>query len=534
MPRILDDVPERAKRLRRASVELLSSLDLDRVEREIVRALRDLLAADAAAVMLADAKDASLVIDAQDGLSDEYARSQRIPFDAAKRSFKGTDDHVILDLRIEGFGDRALVRAEGLAKVLAIPLTRAGEFIGSLNAYLKDPNVEFNARSIELAHVLAVEASVAIGNARVYREVVRQSELQAAIFKAVGEGIVIVYPPGRIAALNDVAADFLGVDPDGDALAHSVAMARFSPRDAATGEALTADQTPAMRALRGEDVRMELALKNERTGVERIVDLKARPVRAEGEIVAAVVTMYDLTELRRMEEEKEQFLSIVSHELRTPLTPLKALAQLLISRIRRSREKQQPLDMDSLERNLASIERQVDRMNGLVTDLLSVSRAGRGKLELDARSFDLATSVRDMVDRYVVATREEGRHSFVVEAPARLVVTADQARVEQMLMNLIGNAVKYSPRGGEVRVQLQQQNGEAEIVIRDQGIGISETDLGRLGTPFTRGSGKAASFAGMGIGLHVAKLMAQAHGGSLMLESEGEDRGATVRVKLPA
>ena len=528
-------MPERAKRLHRASLELLGSLDLDRVEREIVRALRDILAADAAAVMLTDAKGASLVIDSQDGLSEEYARSQRIPFAAAKGSFEGTDDHVILDLRSEGFGDRALVRAEGLAKVLAIPLTRNGEFIGSLNAYLKDPSVEFNAQSIDLAHVLAVEASVAIGNARTYREAVRQGELQRAIFKAVGEGIVIVYPPGRIAALNDVASDFLGIDgPDREAGAPSVAMARFSPRDVATGESLLPEQTPAMRALRGEDVRMELALKNAKTGVERIVDLKARPVRAEGEIVAAVVTMYDLTELRRMEEEKEQFLSIVSHELRTPLTPLKALAQLLISRIRRSREKQQPLDMDSLERNLASIERQVDRMNGLVTDLLSVSRAGRGKLELDQRAFDLATSVRDMVDRYVVATREEGRHSFVVEAPARLVVTADQARVEQMLMNLLGNAVKYSPRGGEVRVQLQQENGEAEIVIRDQGIGISQTDLARLGSPFTRGTGKAASFAGMGIGLHVAKLMAEGHGGSLRLESEGEDRGATVRVKLPA
>jgi signal transduction histidine kinase len=289
-----------------------------------------------------------------------------------------------------------------------------------------------------------------------------------------------------------------------------------------------------MRALRGEDVRMEVALKNAVTGDERIVDLRARPVWAEGEVVAAVVTMYDLTERRRMEEEREQFLSIVSHELRTPLTPLKALAQLLISRIKRSREKQQPLDLDSLERNLASIERQVDRMNGLVTDLLSVSRAGRGKLEMDQRAFDLATSLRDMVDRYVVATREEGRHSFVVEAPARLVVTADQARVEQMLMNLLGNAVKYSPRGGEVRVQLRQQDGAAEIVIRDQGIGIGKEDLGRLGSPFTRGTGKAASFAGMGIGLHVAKLMAEGHGGSLKLESEGEDRGATVRVTLPA
>lgn len=271
------------------------------------------------------------------------------------------------------------------------------------------------------------------------------------------------------------------------------------------------------------------------TGERRIVFAMGRSVRdTNGAVTAAVATMHDLTELRQLEEEKEQFLSIVSHELRTPLTPLKALAQLQVSRIHRAQQRGEPLDLEGLERNLLSIERQVDRMNGLVSDLLSVSRAGRGKLEMDRRPFDLATSVRDTVERYVQATREEGRHRFVVEAPNSLVVNADQARVEQLLMNLIGNAVKYSPRGGEVRVSLKGQDGTAEIVIVDEGIGITPEDLPRLGTAFTRGTGKAATFAGMGIGLHVARLLAVAHGGSLELESPGEDRGTTVRVKLPA
>ena len=126
----------------------------------------------------------------------------------------------------------------------------------------------------------------------------------------------------------------------------------------------------------------------------------------------------------------------------------------------------------------------------------------------------LALSVRDIVERYVQATREEGRHEFSVEAPEALTVTADQARIEQMLMNLIGNAVKYSPRGGKVRVSLARQDGAAEITIEDEGIGIPSEDLPRLGGPFTRGSGKASTFAGMGIGLHVAKLLSEAHGGS--------------------
>jgi signal transduction histidine kinase len=247
----------------------------------------------------------------------------------------------------------------------------------------------------------------------------------------------------------------------------------------------------------------------------------------------AIINARLVTQLRDTDEAREQFLSIVSHELRTPLTPLKALAQLQLARLKRSRERGTPMDLDALARNLESIERQVDRMNGLVNDLLSVSRAGKGTLEMDRAPFDLAAEVRDVVGRYVAATREEGRHTFALDAPPTLTYEGDHARIDQLLMNLVGNAVKYSPRGGKVAVQLAQHDGAAEIAITDDGIGIPATDMQRLGGAFTRGAGKAATFAGMGIGLHVARLVAEAHGGSLRLESPGEDRGTTVRVRLP-
>lgn len=251
------------------------------------------------------------------------------------------------------------------------------------------------------------------------------------------------------------------------------------------------------------------------------------------QVSVAITNARLFTQLERMDEEREQFLSIVSHELRTPLTPLKALAQLQLGRLRRSQERGQPMDLDALERNLESIERQVDRMNGLVNDLLSVSRAGRGQLEIERAPFDLAAEVREVVERYVTATREEGRHSFAIDSPATLTYDGDQARIDQLLMNIVGNAVKYSPHGGQVSVRLARHNGAAEIAVTDRGIGIQAADLSRLGAAFTRGTGKAATFAGMGIGLHVAKLVAEAHGGSLQVESAGEDRGTTVRVRLP-
>src|SRR5206468_10013510 len=136
------------------------------------------------------------------------------------------------------------------------------------------------------------------------------------------------------------------------------------------------------------------------------------------------------------ERQKDEFISIVSHELKTPLTPLKALAQLMRLRLRRHREEGRPLDLDSLDANLRNIERQVDRMAGLVNDLLEVSRAGQGRFDLQPQEFDLAPVIRDVVRRQSELAAEEGRHTLSLEAPDSLVITGDAMRIEQALTNL--------------------------------------------------------------------------------------------------
>ena len=243
--------------------------------------------------------------------------------------------------------------------------------------------------------------------------------------------------------------------------------------------------------------------------------------------------MHDLTVEREAERQKDEFLSIVSHELKTPLTPLKALAQLLRLRLRRHREDGRALDLDSLEANLKTIERQVDRMSGLVNDLLVVSRAGQGRFELQPQEFDLVPTVRDVVHRCSEIAAEDGSHRFIVEAPDSLLITGDSMRIEQALTNLVANAVKYSPSGGDVRVTLAQQDGRASVTVTDQGIGIDAAEIPGLGKPFARGSRRAQTFSGMGIGLYLARLVAEGHGGSIALNSAGDDKGTTVTLELP-
>ena len=240
-----------------------------------------------------------------------------------------------------------------------------------------------------------------------------------------------------------------------------------------------------------------------------------------------------MSDVGESERQKDEFISIVSHELKTPLTPLKALAQLLRLRLRRHREEGRPLDLDSLDANLRTIERQVDRMAGLVNDLLEVSRAGQGRFELQPQELDLGPVVREVVRRQQELVADEGKHTVTLEAPESLVMTGDALRLEQAVANVVANAVKFSPAGGAVRVAVVEREGMISITVRDQGIGIAADELPDLAKPFARGSKRARTYSGLGIGLYLARLVAERHGGSLALASDGEDKGTTVTLALP-
>ena len=520
----------RLRRLHDANDAMSASLDLEHRLRNAVTSARDLVPADAAAVFLPNAEGDALVIRAHDGLSENYAAQQSLPMDEVRAQFRAAGEHVILDMPAGSVGDHALIATEGLAKVLSLPLFFANRLIGSLAVYSKDPKRTFEADDIEVAHLLAATTAIGITNSRLYAEAIAQQDLHRHLLDALGDGVLIGWPTGRYET-NPRAREILGV---GEFETLAELRAAVAVRDLTTGEPVRRGSYPLDRALRGETSQGEFFVRRPETGDRRDVEVTAAPVRgANGEVVAGVMTLHDITDLLASEREREQFLSIVSHELRTPLTPLKALAQLVRSRMRRAKAQGTELDMESLDRNLAAIERQVDRMNGLVNDLLSVSRAEKGSLSMERVSYDLAVVLREVVQRYIDATLEEGRHTFSVEAPASVPAHGDQSRIEQLLMNLVGNAVKYSPTGGPVSVALVAENRSAEITIKDQGIGISADDLGRLGHPFVRGAGRASTFAGMGVGLYVARIVAEAHAGSLGLESDGDGKGTTVRVKLP-
>lgn len=230
----------------------------------------------------------------------------------------------------------------------------------------------------------------------------------------------------------------------------------------------------------------------------------------------------------------DEFLDLVAHELKTPLTPLKTVAQLIRMRVRRAIDGKRELDIASLDKNAAMIERQVDRMDRLVTDLLEVSRITRGRFALHAEPFDVVEVARDVVRRWSEAAEEveQVRHRIELDAPGSALLVGDRDRVGHAIADLIGNAVRFSPSGGNVQVTLKAEEGEVSIAVRDEGIGIDASEIPALGRePYTRRE-RTKDYAGLGIGLYLVRVVAEGHSGGLEIRSEGTDRGTTAVITL--
>lgn len=238
-----------------------------------------------------------------------------------------------------------------------------------------------------------------------------------------------------------------------------------------------------------------------------------------------------LNETRAALQVRDEFLSSVSHDLRTPLTALKGLAQLLNRRASGG----PTVESGRLLRQLEVMEAAVDRMAGLVDDLLDLSRLESG------RALDLVLEPTDLVAlaRRVAADhqRVSPRHTIVVEPSAAVIGVWDATRLERVLSNVVGNAVRYSPEGGAIVIAVAQPAPEAgkgwiEVRVRDDGVGIPAADLPRVFDRFHRGANVSGLVKGTGIGLATVKQIVELHGGSVAIESE-EGRGTTVAIRLP-
>ena len=384
---------------------------------------------------------------------------------------------------------------------------------------------------------------VPAGNAAPDLGELRQRELAAearrlaaerdAILGQLVEGVIITDPAGRITFVNEAARQLHGVAELG------VPVERYS----ATYHLLTLDgrpyppeELPLARAVRhGETVRDARWRIRRPDGSQLVAEGSAAPIHAaDGARLGSVLVVHDVTAQHELERQKEEFLTVAAHDLNNPLTAIMGTAQLL----RRSAARPGGPDPGQLAAGLAAIEAAASRMARLVANLLDLAQPQAGHpLELARGPTDLVALVRQAVAAQQAGTE---RHRLRVESgEAALVGAWDAARLERVLGNLLGNAIKYSPDGGEIAVTVAREvdaaGAWALVIVRDNGLGIPAGDLSRVFERFHRGANVAGRIGGTGIGLAAARQVIEQHGGQVAVTSrEGVGTTVTVRLPLPA
>jgi two-component system phosphate regulon sensor histidine kinase PhoR len=337
------------------------------------------------------------------------------------------------------------------------------------------------------------------------------------ILRAMQDALLVVDKSQRVTLVNQAFQKLFGlreISPDEPLLD----VVRDATVDRSITEALHT----------GNATQSELLLADPRTNAERHIEINAVPIENDdGLISGAVVLFHDITQLKQTDKVRRDFVANVSHELRTPLSILRGYIETLLDNPQSSREE--------LVRILQVMERHSIRLGLLVDDLLSLAQLESRNASLQSSDIKLAELFDNVIRDWEKKLAEKGLKIVVDLPPDAETIRADETRLQEVLHNLVDNAVKYSHENGEIRLQVAREGSETVISVTDNGIGISKDDLPRIFERFYRAD-KARSpegaRLGTGLGLAIVKHIAQLHGGRVEARSE-PGKGTTIRVVLP-
>ena len=365
-------------------------------------------------------------------------------------------------------------------------------------------------RSTTIDRVEASQPAIA-AERRAIESALRDSEERfRAVWEATSEAMALSDPDGVVIAVNPAYCALYGLTPE-QAVGQSFAIIFPEEARAAAVEqyhAVFADPDPPP----SYESRVQHA-----DGSERFVEARADFLVRDGERVAMISSIRDITERKRAERVQQDFIAMASHDLLTPVTVLRARAQLL--------QRRQTYD----EASVVSILEQASRMERLITDLRELVRVEGGRLALRREPVDLGEIAHEALTR---ARTQGTQHALRIEAPRSPIVGFwDRDRLGQVLDNLIGNAIKYSPQGGEIVIRVEATDAEGRVSIEDHGIGIAGDVLPRLFDRFYQGQDPGVS-TGLGLGLYIARMLVESHGGRIWAESQ-PGQGSTFVIALP-
>jgi PAS domain S-box-containing protein len=343
-----------------------------------------------------------------------------------------------------------------------------------------------------------------------------------SILSSMTDGLWVYDANGDVDDVNQAALNMFGLASRAEAIANG-SFASFRLRDA-EGRAIPMEEMPYARALAGQTVPDYLVMARHLiTGKDLDLSVAAAPIQSNG-IVGAILVIRDITALQELDRKKDEFLSVASHELRTPLTTIKGYTQLLEQTVN---------DLPPEERAtyIAAILGEIERMMGLISELLDVSRIETNRLQIHPQPISWIQFIEGRVSAFRV--QHPARQIRFDVTTAETTVTADPDRMRQVVDNLISNAVKYSADGTDIDIRAYIQDGHMLTAFLDRGIGIPKDEIPQLFERFHRARNVSSRYyGGLGLGLYIARAIIEAHRGAITIEStEGE--GSCFTMLLP-
>ena len=335
------------------------------------------------------------------------------------------------------------------------------------------------------------------------------------VLEQIPHPVVVLARDGRVLRANNKARTRFGVEIGQSGRAVLAAADLRNER----GESLSSPRISIARALLGETVELRGSARDRLLGERRECIIHGGPVLEDGDVVAGLVISIDVTELRRLERAKDEFLNIAAHELKTPLTAVRAYLQLA-----QRRGAADPKVGDLIQ----SAVHGTYRMQRLIADMLDTARLETGRLRLQLERCDLARIVLDVEERFRRHLTDGQSISVQVEAP--LLLQGDPVRLDQVIGNLLSNALRHGPPGKPVRLSARRENNLAVVEVADDGEGIPPEFVPHLFERLSRG--QSAKGDGLGLGLFLARNLARLHHGDITVDP-GCGRGARFSLKLP-
>lgn len=342
---------------------------------------------------------------------------------------------------------------------------------------------------------------------RTLREIENEKNKLSTLFLHMTDGVLAFSRDGSLIHYNPAAVSMLGAD-----------LAAGPDYAAVFGSATPLED---VLALRGAEF-----IEDERRIGDRSLEIYFAPFSHEKGQGGALAVIHDVTEQVRTEEVRREFVSNVSHELRTPLTNIKSYTETLI-------DSDEVLDADTRKKFLSVILNETDRTTRIVKDLLTLSRFDYGRMEINYTEFSLEKCLKGVYEAVLLDARNHG-HSLELKLPETLpVMTADRERIEQVILNVLSNAIKYTPDNGRIVLSACRSGDDVHISVTDNGIGIPEEDVSRIFERFYRvDKARSRQSGGTGLGLSIAREIVNLHGGDIRVESRPGE-GTTVTVVLP-